>query len=156
MKKVVIGHWLLVIGIVLLSGCITSNFKPQTSNLNFTTISKGFYSSYTEKASIVINDAEAWADVWNNTTANLVPQPALPEVDFSKETIIAVFLGVKSTSGYEIKITEIKEEQGKVFVYVKESEPKPRAMVATVLTYPYHIVKTEKITKDVEFQTLND
>ena len=137
---------IVVFGLILISGC------TQQKQINFETISKGYYSGHNEKKDYVINSQNEWVKLWNKTMSNQIPLPEVPPVDFSKNTIIAVYQGSHSTGGYSIEITRIIEEDDQVIVYVKESSPSPGAEVTQAFTQPYHIVKTQKITKEIVFK----
>lgn len=152
----------ILIAVVLISGCVQApahpaNLTSQTEKeIPFETIEKGEYSGYTEKANLVINDEETFFKLWRNYTS-IFGCPTCgalvtPKISFSNETIIAVFMGEKNTGGYSISIERISNEGDMVFVFVKETSPQPGDLVTQALTQPYHIVKTEKVTKQVKFQ----
>ncbi len=71
------------------------------------------------------------------------PQPA-PAVDFSAEMVVAVFLGEEATGGYEVEVTRAELAGSNLRLYYREKGPPPDAIVAQVLTQPYHIVKLPK------------
>jgi hypothetical protein len=81
------------------------------------------------------------------------PQDPLPVVDFSKTTIIAVFMGRCPTMGYEIEIKEIIDTGLSVVVRVEKTHPGERCLVGEAITSPFHIVKVDKIGKCLVFDT---
>ena len=99
----------------------------------------------------VINNQEDFLELWQGTANSGISRPP---VDFSKETVVAVFMGSKNTGGYSIEIVKIVEQTDKIIVYVRETSPKPGDAVTLAFTYPQHIVKTEKLTKRVVFQSI--
>ncbi len=154
----------LCYGICLKNTCTQ---LPQEKELSFETIEKGEYSTHTKKENFVINDNKTYYDLWrklypsclNVTTDRGISTVCdgvsiIPKIDFSKETVIAVFMGEKNTGGYSIEITKIIDKTDKVIVYVNETTPKPGDLVTLALTQPYHIVKTKKILGPVEFQKI--
>ena len=68
----------------------------------------------------------------------------MPAVDFSKQTVVAVFAGQKSTGGYSIKITSVIVEDKKLLVKYHETEPEKGKVTSQVLTAPAHIIKLDK------------
>ena len=134
------------------STSLTIDFMP-TRTMEFQTIDKGYHSGYANNAYYVINDAGEWADVWNQHTQLMLPEKPPPEVDFSKSTIIAVFMGECSTGGYEIEVQEIIDTGPSVVVKVEKTYPGKRCIVIEVLSQPYHMVKVDKIDKYVIFKT---
>lgn len=78
----------------------------------------------------------------------LIKDELVPNVDFAKSRIVALFMGEKNTGGYAIGIEEIKEEGNKVIIKVKKSYPDGMATMA--LSQPYMIAKIDT-TKKIEF-----
>ena len=51
---------------------------------------------------------------------------SLPAVDFAKETVLAVFAGMKNTGGHDIQIEKVVSRPGKTFVLYRQTAPPPR------------------------------
>jgi PrcB C-terminal len=78
-------------------------------------------------------------------------QPAA--VDFSKEMVVAVFLGSRPTAGYGVTIVSATLEGNVLHVLYRETSPPPDAVTAQVITYPYQIVAIPKSpATDVKFE----
>jgi len=150
-------RWLvLVISVlVLITVLILQTFGVTGigTRIGFQTVGKGSVSGYENSAYYVINNADQWADIWNEHVKNLFPQPSLPDVDFSRSTIIAVFMGLCRTTGYGIEVKEIVDTGLSVVVKVEKTYPGEGCVVGEMLTYPYHIVKVDKISKYILFGT---
>ncbi|MEM0357520.1 MAG: protease complex subunit PrcB family protein [Candidatus Bathyarchaeia archaeon] len=86
-------------------------------------------------------------------STNLCSTASPPEIDFSTATVIAVFMGQCPTTGYSIEVEEIIDTGLTVVVKVEKVYPGKNCVAGEALTYPYHIVKTSKINKQVIFQT---
>ena len=80
------------------------------------------------------------------------PGVQIPEIDFTKQTVLAAFLGEKPSGGYEVTITGVKTEADKAVVSVTEKQPPAGAAAAAVMTQPFHIITVDKITTPVIFQ----
>ena len=120
--------------------------------LGFTTISVGTHSGYGSQANLVIQDSEAWVDLWNQHMLFMVDPLPPPEVDFSTNMVVAVFMGVMPTGGYSLHIYEVVETESSVVVKMERTEPGPTCMVPQVLTQPYHIVQIAITEKPVTFE----
>jgi hypothetical protein len=77
----------------------------------------------------------------------------LPQVDFRKHTVLAVFSGEKPSGGYDIKIEKVLEsgDRKNVAVIYRESAPAAGMDTIAVLTYPRHVVVVRKLTGKVAF-----
>jgi hypothetical protein len=77
--------------------------------------------------------------------------PDLPSVDFSRQMVLAAFMGRKPTGGYTVQITRVVAENGTITVTVRETAPSPNTPVIQVLTHPFHIVVVPKVNGTVRF-----
>ncbi|MBI4055241.1 MAG: protease complex subunit PrcB family protein [Elusimicrobia bacterium] len=87
-----------------------------------------------EPAEFVARDESSWRKLWG-----LVSSEALPEVNFSKQMAVGIFLGIRNTGGYSVEITGVREEGGRLVVLYKEKKPSPEAFVTQALTAPCHL-----------------
>jgi hypothetical protein len=115
------------------------------NDISFETVTKGYYCAHCDKKDYVINIQYEWEELWEITFSTKYPPPDIPAIDFSINTIIAVYLGERATGGYAIEIVDIIETNSNIVVYVKETSPEPDSMVTMLLTQPYHIVKTTNL-----------
>ena len=72
------------------------------------------------------------------------------EVDFNTETVIAVFLGPLGGEAVAFEITEIRDEGSHLTVTITFRLPR---LPAGPNTNYYHVIKTEKLFRDVRFST---
>lgn len=124
--------------------------------VNFELILKSEHCQYKEKKSYLIKDIIDWEKLWQIVIRQptIIGQPTfwLPEVDFTKEMIVAVFMGEQSTGGYGIEVIKIIEQENSLEVFIKETLPAVSQPVTAVLTQPCHIIKLPKIEKEVLFK----
>lgn len=119
--------------------------------LGFTTISVGTHSGITSQANLVIQDKQAWIDLWNQHMLFMVEPSPPPEVDFSTNMVVAVFMGEVNTGGHALHIYEVVETESSIVVKMERIEPGPRCIVTQALTQPYHIIQIAKTEKLVIF-----
>ena len=115
------------------------------------TVDKGDRSQIITARQVVARTQAEWDELWR------VHKPARPlaAVDFSKEMVVAIFLGTKPTPGYGVTIVSAVEEGGAVRVRYRETSPPPDAIAAQVITYPYQIVAIPKsAATDVTFEKI--
>jgi len=119
--------------------------------LDFTTISVGCHSGHTNLAYYVIQDNQAWVELWNQHMQFFVDPLPPPEVDFSVNTVVALFMGEARTGGYALRVYEIVDVGSSIMVKMEKTEPDPRCIVPQMLTQPYHIVQIAKTDKPITF-----
>lgn len=179
--KIIIGIMLgilLLFGIILIGGFVLYSYEPEfkeseeifndeeirsslafetiveasaTTVLKGQTISQGSFSGHEDKEYYVIKENSEWKDLWETVFSQMTPEPSVPEINFEEEMIIAVFQGSFSTGGYSIEIIDIFEKENSIGVFVEETSPSPDAMTIQAFTQPYHIIKVERIDKEVNF-----
>jgi hypothetical protein len=89
-----------------------------------------------------------WAALWRKHAGDA----ALPEVDFASRTVVAVFMGMKTSAGYAVEITGTRHERGATIVEYRERRPERGQVTAQVLTSPAHIAAIPKVTGDIRFE----
>jgi hypothetical protein len=119
------------------------------ASLPITTVVRGSSSQILEPRQVVVQTADAWRALWKQHSATPLP-PDIP--DFARETIVAVFLGVRPTAGYGVEITSLRQEGGAFVAEYVERKPSSNASTAQVLTSPFHIVRLPRPNASVVFR----
>jgi hypothetical protein len=117
----------------------------------FTPVSRGSHGGVTERRFVLVNALEEWKELWIEIKGCVAPVPPVPEVDFSRQVIAAVFQGLQRSGGYSISVEAIIETVDRVEVEVREKEPGPRSLVTMALTSPWEAVAFPRPTKPVLF-----
>ena len=113
-------------------------------------IDKGAMSQLSAARQVAVSDGEAWAALWREHA----PARPLPDVDFSREIVVGVFLGTRSSAGFTVEIVGYHEEGGRIVVEYRETTPSRGAITAQVIVSPYHLVALPKRTGAVTFEKL--
>jgi hypothetical protein len=74
----------------------------------------------------VIRDRLQFSDFWKRAAIFAIPGvgfPPMPEIDFSKEMLVAVVMGNKPTPGYWMFIDGACERDGRLEVFVTSVDP---------------------------------
>lgn len=134
---------LLISSLLLLLSALSckSGQKPGgAATLSMREVASGIRCGISEPREVLITDAAAWEALWQEVGSRSIPPPALPVVDFSRETVIACFSGAKSTGGHGIAIEGITLSPEGYRVAVTKISPGKTCMVTEAFTYPYQIV----------------
>lgn len=106
---------------------------------------------------VVIRDREAWLQMWkqiNSKRFDKHPVPP-PNVDFSREMLIVVAMGQRTSGGFHIMVDSIYERDNKLEVVVKNSLPGKNCLVTTAFTEPVDIVRLQKSDLSIVFRETN-
>lgn len=148
--------FILILFSLLLSTCPDKN----NSNDQETTIIENLFEASLfgdgeqglEKGNLIIESDSAWKELLKSIdNPNNVSSKFNTDIDFSKSMILVAIDDVKTTGGFKIKITELKERKGKLEVVIKKFGPKANAMAVMIITQPIHIVKINKTNKEITF-----
>ncbi|HEY5801087.1 MAG TPA: hypothetical protein VIT92_12755, partial [Burkholderiaceae bacterium] len=106
---------------------------------------------------VVINDATAWAQLWREHKANATPGViimTMPQVDFSKYTLAAVFLGT-STSGCDaVHVFGAEQSATKTVLSYAAGKPANAEICSAEVRTPMQAVLIPRTTQPVEFVSL--
>ncbi|MBI5595286.1 MAG: hypothetical protein HY928_04270 [Elusimicrobia bacterium] len=86
---------------------------------------------------VVVADAQAWSALWKEHAGD---QPA-PAVDFSKEKVVAVFLGQRDRTGYKVELEAASDPANAAGLLVTYGVRKPSGFGATMVTTPFLMKK---------------
>lgn len=155
-------HWLGAFMLMPLAGCAwlwgsasyhlpdastDDRGPPEGTPVPFETVHEwsGRDSNLRARAAFLVTKGSAWEALWNRMHEGERSVPPLPEVDFASEMIIAVFQG--GGTGSDISITQLVETDQELVVMVRESFPGPYCIVAQVISYRFHIIRTARNCK---------
>ena len=133
------GRW-LILGSLLAQAVVSSA-------ISFTSVAQGTRSQIQEPRQVVVRTAADWQTLW---TAH--DSAAAPNVDFSRAIVVGVFLGMRPTAGFSVRITAVTAKDGSAVVEYVEGRPRPGGMTAQVLTSPFHLVTVPRTIETVEFK----
>jgi PrcB C-terminal len=84
---------------------------------------------------LVIRDSTTWSQFWSELGAGVQPQ-----VDFSRDLVIAVASGEQSSGGHDIRIQRVIRDGGELRIEVLETSASPECMTTAALTQPVDVV----------------
>ena len=115
------------------------------------TIAKDVMSQVEMPKQAVAHDAAEWAALWRQHA----PRQPVPAVDFKTRTVVAVFLGTRSTAGYAVEITGTRQEKGALIVQWSERRPGRGDITAQVITSPAAIASIPRFTGEIKFEKVD-
>ena len=113
-----------------------------------TTINSDMMSGIDRSEQLVVRTAADWQSLWRRHA----PSRPAPTVDFTKQMIVAVFLGSRPSGGYQAEITGVRSDGKTLIVQWLERRPGPGQMAAQVMTAPSHIVAVPRHEGEVRFE----
>lgn len=103
----------------------------------------GQYSGVKNFHTQAVADEAAWKELW----ARHAPGQPVPEVQFDREQVAAVFLGQTLTGGVSVDVTVQPDplDASRIVVFYKPvNKDSRRGFATTVISHPFAIVKTRR------------
>jgi hypothetical protein len=114
------------------------------------TVGKGATSDIDTARQVTLRSAGEWSALWKMHGGAGDP----PSVDFSREMIVGVFMGSRSTAGYGVEIVRAVASPTLLIVEYVETGPPRDALLAQVLTAPYHLAAVPKHDGEIMFRKI--
>lgn len=114
----------------------------------FRLLDRGDQSSMDDGREAVARSAAEFSALWRLHAADR-PQP---KVDFSRDMVVAVFLGSRPSAGFAIDILGTKDEGGALVVQYRETRPAKGLITAQMLTSAYAIAAVPRREGTVKFE----
>lgn len=90
----------------------------------------------------------SWHALWTRHS----PRTSHPPVDFATDVVVGVFAGQRPTAGYEVEIVAIERQPGETTVVYRVTAPPRDALVARILTSPFHLARLPRHGLPIQFQ----
>jgi hypothetical protein len=104
------------------------------------TIEKGDQSNIDTAKQVVVRTEAEWTQLWRQHA----PDRPQPPIDFSKETVIGLFMGSRPNAGFSTAVVSAMEGGGALVIRYTETRPPRDAITAQILTFPYHLAAIPK------------
>jgi hypothetical protein len=134
--------WILFLALGACAGSevLGTEWSRRPAEVSFASIASGATSGITIGRKALVRDSEDWAALWAEHIRGVSGPLPPPQVDFSQEAVIAIFLGTRPTGGFSVTIRRVERERDGLMVYFREVRPAKGVLVSQVLTQPFHIV----------------
>lgn len=117
-------------------------------------LQSGNNGGFKEKSNQIISDQKEFSKIWDQAFVNYMNKESAPEVDFTKNIVLLIALGEKTSGGHTIKVNSIVESNENTIVNILETCPGKGCMTTESITYSYQIVQIEKPNKPIQFSTI--
>jgi hypothetical protein len=142
---------IILVGVAF--SCQTKKTVAEKTGISFTELLSGNHSNIRTEKSLVIKEPSSFQEILNSINKTREPNIKIPEINFKKEMLLALFMGERNTGGHSIRIDSISSNEKEVFVYVKELTP--QGMATMVITHPFYLAKIKKTDKQIVFKELS-
>ena len=122
------------------------------ARISYKLIDQGFYSGVSSNRNVVIKDKASWMGLWqehNKTNANM------PNVDFSKNMIVGLFMGSRPTGCYAIEDVTVWRAAGKIQITHHNLNPGPTIDCTMSVSSPFKLIEIPRSEEIVEFQSIS-
>jgi len=147
--------WSMLVALIL-AACESSSRneleRPRAMHPDLETIAIGDQSGIHEPKQTVVRDEASWHDLWRAHVSNQEPPDAAPKVDFTRNMVIAVLLGARPSGGHGVRIDRLTIEGDHLQVHAQTTSPPPGAITTSVITYPFHIIRSARFEGPVDFE----
>ena len=105
----------------------------------FRVLAEGFYSSIQTESCEAVHGRDALIALWSRIGPNA--PSVLPAVDFTRETVVGIFLGSRSSGGYGVSVdVTYRTQAGQIVIKEARTEPGPDCGVTMALSAPYILI----------------
>jgi hypothetical protein len=131
----------------LLAGCGSDSSPVSYSALTCPAVS--YQSAIDEPSVEVIDNNSRFVELFAATDLN--SQEDIPVVDFNQQVVVAIHGGERPSSGYEIRVTSVKQ-QSSLIVHYQTVSPSANCAAQDVITYPYCFIAIDNTSTEIEFR----
>lgn len=147
---------LLFLLIPLFVGCNCTKkatSKNTGATASYEVLFQSNYGGGQEKSYQVINSLEGLRNTMGNPLLenNQEFNSRVAQIDFDKQAVVVLHMGVRNTGGYSIGIGDVSVAGDTTYVSVVETTPEPGMNVTMALTNPFCIAVIDK-NKNILFQ----
>lgn len=95
---------------------------------------------------MVISSVNQFDSLWS-TAFSGEGHPPKPVIDFTKNSVVALFLGTVKSGGHSVSITSLKMENDVIKIEGEHKLPGQSCISTTAIEFPFYIAKTEPALK---------
>ncbi len=127
---------------------------PEPNKFSWKVLSQGVMSAYkdaTPYAALAVSEQAFRQYVWPLASGNRLPRPATPALDFERQSVAALFWGLKRSGGYVIEVGSVTLNGDVLEVRLNLKQPGPGTIVTQALTSPYVLIVVDAKPRLVRF-----
>ena len=106
--------------------------------------------SVTHEGQVVVRTDEQWVHFWSEHH----PHEVAPDVDFSRNMVIGIFVGRRPAEQFAVQILNVRPLPNAIVVDYRQVAPPPGTLAIDVSVYPYALKVIPKTNLPVKFNEL--
>lgn len=138
---------------ILIFSCTATKIQESSGSISFRTVAKNTNGGLQELKQEVYTNQTAFEKVWKLAWSNFSDPTPVPSIDFNKDVVVLVALGMRNNGGYQLKINSVSEETNEIIVDYTETTPNPKCIYSQSIVFPYEFVSFTKTSKKVVFKS---
>jgi hypothetical protein len=128
------------------------SFLPRAGTvIAFETIAGDIHSGIAEGKTAVVKDAATFTKLWAEHGKFRIPPPDAPQVDFSRQMVLAVFDGARPNGCHSMAVTHVGSAGDRIVVDYQEFDRSAGSVCTQALVEPMQMVVVERSDAPVEF-----
>jgi hypothetical protein len=152
---------LVALGLLAGNGCgPTAQVSPSTQDgaevtpeqQPHTRLAASDQSGFQEPAELVLRDEASLAEAWGQVHAMVMPAPPPPRVDLTREMVVVLAIGTRSSGGHAVRFDGMDREGDGARVRYTVTEPGPECMTTQAITSPAEVVSVPRVDGPVRFE----
>ncbi len=109
------------------------------STMKWTKLISGDQCNMENPMNMLITSQAQFDSAWNRAFTMDMP-PEKPVIDFTKNSVVALFLGTVNTGGHSIEITGIKANEGnRILITAEHKLPGKNCLSTQAIEFPYYL-----------------
>ena len=133
--------------------CSTTKKVETNQSITFNTVDKNSNGGFQELTQEIYTNQAAFEKAWKLAWSNFSDPTPAPIVDFNKEMVVLVALGMRKNGGYQLKINSVREETDEIIMDYTETTPNPKCTYSQSIVFPYEFISFSKTSKKVVFKS---
>jgi len=129
----------------------TARASSANSVVPFVSIGRGTTSRIADPLEIVIQSEQEFLAFWTQHAPSDAPPPP---VDFATDLVVGIFAGQRPTAGYQVEIMRVERGGTGIHVIYQIKSPSKDALVAQMLTQPFHLIRLPRLNLPIQFKRL--
>lgn len=109
----------------------------------------------TNPAAVLVGSDEKMKSLFTKHE-NSCPNSTDTPIDFSKDILVGIFAGLKTTNGYSIKITTIEENKCEILINYYEKAPQAGETIVSAPSYPSDFILIPRTSKAILFNKVSE
>jgi len=129
---------------------ITIESPEKAENTPFKMLLEGSHSNIQKREYTIIKNSLELGRIFGTINSTRRPGFPIPEIDFSKNVVVGLFMGSKGSGGHSIAIDHVDYNEAETVVYYIEKHPS--GMATSVMTQPFYLAKISKTANPIRFE----